>query len=49
MPHTSIGLIGGGRVAHILLGGWRRVGVGVSQVVVCEPDDAAFAALIGRG
>ena len=47
MPQPSIGFIGGGRVARILLGGWRRAGVEVSQVVVCEPDDAAFAALEG--
>ncbi len=45
MPLPSIGFIGGGRVARILLGGWRRAGVEVAQVVVCEPDDAAFAAL----
>ena len=43
MSYPSIGSIGGGRVARILLGGWRRAGVEVSQVVVCEPDDAAFA------
>lgn len=45
MSHPSIGFIGGGRVAHILLGGWRRAGVELSPVVVCEPDNAAFAAL----
>lgn len=45
MPQPTIGFIGGGRVARILLGGWRRAEVEVSQVVVCEPDDAAFAAL----
>lgn len=45
MPHSSIGFVGGGRVARILLGGWRRAGAEVSPVVVCEPDDAAFAAL----
>lgn len=45
MSQLSIGFIGGGRVARILLGGWRRAGVEFSQVFVCEPDDAAFAAL----
>ena len=45
MSHPSIGFIGGGRVARILLGGWRRAGVEVSQVVVCEPDDGACTAL----
>jgi len=45
MPHSSIGIVGGGRVARILLGGWRRAGVEVSPVVVCEPDDSAFTAL----
>lgn len=45
MPQPSIGLIGGGRVARILVGGWQRAGVEVSQVVACEPDDVAFAAL----
>lgn len=45
MSQPSIGFIGGGRVARILLAGWRRAGVEVSQVVVCEPDDAAFLAL----
>lgn len=45
MSQPSIGFIGGGRVARILVGGWRRTGVEISQVVVCEPDDAAFATL----
>jgi pyrroline-5-carboxylate reductase len=45
MSHPTIGFIGGGRVARILLGGWRHAGVELSDVVVTEPDDAAFAAL----
>lgn len=45
MSQPSIGFIGGGRVVRILLGGWRRARVEVAQVVVCEPDDAAFSAL----
>ncbi len=45
MSHPSIGFIGGGRVARILLCGWHCAGVEVPQVVACEPDDAAFAAL----
>ncbi|MCA9234679.1 MAG: NAD(P)-binding domain-containing protein [Planctomycetales bacterium] len=45
MSHPSIGIIGGGRIARILLGGWRCAGVDFAQVAVCEPDDAAFVAL----
>jgi pyrroline-5-carboxylate reductase len=45
MSHPSIGFVGGGRVARILLGGWRRAGVEVARAVVCEPDVAAYAAL----
>ncbi|MCO6043931.1 NAD(P)-binding domain-containing protein [Aeoliella sp. ICT_H6.2] len=45
MSHPSIGFIGGGRIARILLGGWHCVGKQLSQVVVCEPDKAAFATL----
>ncbi|MAT69845.1 MAG: pyrroline-5-carboxylate reductase [Planctomycetaceae bacterium] len=46
MSHPSIGLIGGGRAARILLGGWQCAGVELPQAVVCETDDATFAALV---
>jgi pyrroline-5-carboxylate reductase len=45
MSHPTIGFIGGGRVARILLGGWRHAGVEFANIVVSEPDHAAFAAL----
>jgi pyrroline-5-carboxylate reductase len=45
MPQPSIGFIGGGRVARILVGGWQRARVEVAPLVVCEPDDTAFTAL----
>jgi pyrroline-5-carboxylate reductase len=42
---STLGFIGGGRVARILLGGWVRAGSFPHAVLVCEPDDAAFAKL----
>jgi pyrroline-5-carboxylate reductase len=45
MSLPTIGFIGGGRVARILAGGWRHAGTTLSQIIVCEPNDAAFAAL----
>ncbi|MDO8836288.1 MAG: NAD(P)-binding domain-containing protein [Vicinamibacterales bacterium] len=40
-----IGFIGGGRVARILVGGWRHAGVVPGEIFANEPDDAAFAQL----
>jgi pyrroline-5-carboxylate reductase len=40
-----IGFIGGGRVARVLVGGWRHAGVCPVEVLVNEPDEAAFARL----
>ena len=40
-----IGFIGGGRVTRILAGGWRHAGVVPRELLVNEPDDAAFAKL----
>jgi pyrroline-5-carboxylate reductase len=40
-----VGFIGGGRVARVLVGGWRRAGALSFQVLVNEPDDAAFERL----
>lgn len=36
MNKTSIGFIGGGRVTRIILGGWRRSGVNISDTVVSD-------------
>lgn len=44
MP-TSIGFIGGGRVARVLAGGWRRAEALPSDILVNDPDDTAFAQL----
>src|SRR3990167_4119008 len=43
----SVGFIGGGRIARILIGGWARKGLGPVTVLVHEPDGAAFDALTG--
>ena len=40
-----IGFIGGGRVARILVGGWRHAGLIPNAILVNEPDDAAFLKL----
>lgn len=45
MSRPTIGFIGGGRVARILLGGWYVAGVEVPGITVCEPDETAFATL----
>ena len=42
MTLQSVGFIGGGRVARILLGGWRRAGILPSEVVVYDPDAKAL-------
>ena len=42
MTLQSIGFIGGGRVARILLGGWRRAGALPAEVVVYDPDAKAL-------
>jgi pyrroline-5-carboxylate reductase len=47
MSHTQqrVGFIGGGRVARILAGGWRHAGASPADILVNEPDEAAFARL----
>jgi len=40
-----VGFIGGGRVARVLVGGWRHAGVSPVEVLVNEPDDSAFGKL----
>jgi pyrroline-5-carboxylate reductase len=41
----SIGFIGAGRVAHIMLGGWKRKGAALPKVVACDSSPEALAAL----
>ena len=43
--HKRVGFIGGGRVARVLVGGWRHAGGSPVEVLVNEPDEAAFARL----
>lgn len=45
---TSIGFVGAGRVASILLGGWGKAGVTASTVVACDSDAAVLTALCGK-
>ena len=42
MTLQSVGFIGGGRVARILLGGWRRASTLPSEVIVYDPDTKAL-------
>jgi pyrroline-5-carboxylate reductase len=41
----SVGFVGGGRVARIILGGWARAGVLPRTVTVTDPDQAALEQL----
>ena len=45
MNTQAIGFIGGGRIARILLGGWKRAGCRPARVVVHDPDPAVLAGL----
>lgn len=45
MSENSVGFIGGGRIAHILLGGWQRAGKLPASVVVSDANEAALTAL----
>lgn len=38
MPANTVGFIGGGRIARIILGGWQRAGFTPAEVVVSEPN-----------
>lgn len=42
----SVGFVGAGRVARILLGGWARAGVLPADVRVTDPDAAAVGRLV---
>ena len=48
MFSESIGFVGGGRVARILLGGWRHGGVELSDVVVSDLDATVSNRLTGE-
>lgn len=45
MPANTIGFVGGGRVARIILGGWQRAGCAPAEVVVSEPSGEALKKL----
>jgi pyrroline-5-carboxylate reductase len=44
----SVGFVGGGRVARIMLEGWRRAGAMPDRVVVGDPNAATLEALKSR-
>lgn len=48
MNTNNIGFIGGGRIARILLEGWRRAGALPEEIVVYDPNPAALEALRSR-
>ncbi len=45
MSEKTIGIVGGGRVARILLGGWKRAGWSLSNVTVSDIDGSALHVL----
>ncbi|MDF7800070.1 NAD(P)-binding domain-containing protein [Pontiellaceae bacterium B1224] len=47
MKIENVGFIGGGRVARIILNGWKKAGTMPSRVVVSDPDGAVLEALAG--
>jgi pyrroline-5-carboxylate reductase len=47
MREPSVGIIGGGRVARIILAGWNRAGRSLSDVVVTDVDAAILERLQG--
>ncbi|MCL4204568.1 MAG: NAD(P)-binding domain-containing protein [Pirellulaceae bacterium] len=38
MSTSTVGFIGGGRVARIMLGGWSRAGRSLTEILVSDPD-----------
>jgi pyrroline-5-carboxylate reductase len=48
MNNPTIGFIGGGRIARIMLEGWRRAGALPGHVVVSDPNAATLEALKGQ-
>ncbi len=47
MTHNTIGFIGGGRVAHILLAGWQKAGKLPQQIIVSDNNPEALQRLKG--
>jgi pyrroline-5-carboxylate reductase len=45
MPERTIGIVGGGRIARILLGGWKRAGKLPASIVVSDADGAVLERL----
>ena len=48
MSVQSVGFVGGGRIARIMLEGWRRAGALPANIVVADPNPAALQALKSR-
>ncbi len=48
MGIESVGFVGGGRVARIMLEGWQRAGAMPSKVFVSDPSEATLASLKSR-
>jgi pyrroline-5-carboxylate reductase len=42
---TAVGLVGGGRIARIVLAGWKRAGFAPSEIVVSDNDPGSLARL----
>lgn len=42
MGETTVGMVGGGRIARILLGGWQRADTRLSHIVVSDADPSAL-------
>lgn len=45
MSSRSVGFVGGGRIARIMLEGWRRAGAMPDRIVVSDPNAATLNAL----
>lgn len=45
MRNNSVGFIGGGRIARILIEGWQRAGKLPQRVIVCDPNQDALSKL----
>ena len=48
MRAESVGFVGGGRIARIMLEGWRRAGAMPARVVVSDPNPDALAKLTAQ-
>jgi pyrroline-5-carboxylate reductase len=45
MNEKTIGFIGGGRIARVILGGWQQAGKLPASVIVCDVNEAALTTL----